>query len=188
MRERFPADAPLRSVVEHIAGRHPSLSSFSLLQGFPRKRFGEAELACSLRSLGLTPNAALCIQTTPPETPQDAQSPADPPPAPNQPPQQQQQPPPPYEPPLQPRLPLLEGPGRGPDPVIPPPLPNELWEEAANYAGIPGVGPGPSHFWGRVPTTWSKFYIYKQVLSWFTATRKRKVDALLKITVNYFQS
>uniref|UniRef100_A0A3Q0SV66 Si:ch73-173p19.1 n=1 Tax=Amphilophus citrinellus TaxID=61819 RepID=A0A3Q0SV66_AMPCI len=71
MRERFSADAPLRSVVEHITGRHPSLPSFSLLQGFPRKRFGEAELACSLRSLGLTPNAALCIQTTPPETPQD---------------------------------------------------------------------------------------------------------------------
>ncbi|KAJ8375115.1 hypothetical protein SKAU_G00056950 [Synaphobranchus kaupii] len=74
MRERFPADAPLRRVVEHISGRHPSLPSFSLLQGFPRKRFGEAELACSLRSLGLTPNAALCIQTTPPETPQDSPS------------------------------------------------------------------------------------------------------------------
>uniref|UniRef100_A0A3P9NHB4 Si:ch73-173p19.1 n=1 Tax=Poecilia reticulata TaxID=8081 RepID=A0A3P9NHB4_POERE len=75
MRERFSADAPLRSVVEHISGRHPSLSPFSLLQGFPRKRFGEAELACSLHSLGLTPNAALCIQTTPPETPQDPPSP-----------------------------------------------------------------------------------------------------------------
>ena len=78
MRERFPSDAPLRHVVEHIAGRHPSLPAFSLLQGFPRKRFGEAELACSLHSLGLTPNAALCIQTTPPETPAAPPSPASP--------------------------------------------------------------------------------------------------------------
>ncbi|XP_070709452.1 uncharacterized protein [Pempheris klunzingeri] len=144
MRERFPADAPLRSVVEHITGRHPSLPSFSLLQGFPRKRFGEAELACSLRSLGLTPNAALCIQTTPPETPQEAQSPADPPSA-------EQNEPPPCAVPFQPRIPVLEGAGR-PDLVLPPPLPNQVWEEAVNFAGIPGVGPslsGPSHFWGR---------------------------------------
>ncbi|XP_059182590.1 uncharacterized protein si:ch73-173p19.1 [Centropristis striata] len=144
MRERFPADAPLRSVVEHISGRHPSLSSFSLLQGFPRKRFGEAELACSLHSLGLTPNAALCIQTTPPETPQDPPSPAEPPSA-------GQNEPSPCDVSPQPHVPVLEGLG-GPDLVIPPPLPNQLWEEAVNYAGIPGAGPspsGPSHFWGR---------------------------------------
>lgn len=144
MRERFPADAPLRAVVEHITGRHPSLPSFSLLQGFPRKRFGEAELACSLRSLGLTPNAALCIQTTPPETPQDAQSPADPPSA-------GQDEPSPCDGSPQPQIPALEG-AEGQDLLLPPPLPNQLWEEAVNYAGIPGVGPslsGSSHFWGR---------------------------------------
>ncbi|XP_056290762.1 uncharacterized protein si:ch73-173p19.1 [Pseudoliparis swirei] len=137
MRERFPADAPLRSVVEHIAGRHPSLPAFSLLQGFPRKRFGEAELACSLHSLGLTPNAALCIQTTPPGAPQDPPSPADEPS--------------PCDVCPQPQIPVLAGAG-GPDLVLPPPLPNELWEEAVNYAGLPGGGPsltGPSHFWGR---------------------------------------
>lgn len=148
MRERFPADAPLRSVVEHISGRHPSLPSFSLLQGFPRKRFGEAELACSLRSLGLTPNAALCIQTTSPETPQEQPSPVarltlgqaaeeevvTPPDVPTPPPQ----------------VPVEEM-GEE-EPALPPPLPNQLWEEAVGYAGIPGVGPpltGPSHFWGR---------------------------------------
>ncbi|KAM6900148.1 uncharacterized protein FYW49_016694 [Xenentodon cancila] len=144
MRERFSADAPLRSVVEHITGRHPSLPSFSLLQGFPRKRFGEAELACSLRSLGLTPNAALCIQTTPQEMPQDPPSPADPPSA------SQNEPPMCVLPP-QPQIPDQEGSG-GQDAVIPPLLPNQVWEEAVNYAGIPGVGPslsGPSHFWGR---------------------------------------
>lgn len=142
MRERFPADAPLRRVVEHITGRHPSLPSFSLLQGFPRKRFGEAELACSLRSLGLTPNAALCIQTTPPETPQDAQSPAEPPSA------GQNEP---CDASPQPRVPVVEG-ADGQDVVLPPPLPNQLWEEAVNYAGIPGAGPslsGSSHVWGR---------------------------------------
>ncbi|XP_034718110.1 uncharacterized protein si:ch73-173p19.1 [Etheostoma cragini] len=144
MRERFPADAPLRSVVEHITGRHPSLASFSLLQGFPRKRFGEAELACSLHSLGLTPNAALCIQTTPPETPQDPPSPADPPSA-------AQNEPSPCDVAPHPHIPVQEGVGEQ-DLVLPPPLPNQLWEEAVNYAGIPGVGPsltGPSHFWGR---------------------------------------
>ncbi|CAK6967457.1 uncharacterized protein si:ch73-173p19.1 [Scomber scombrus] len=148
MRERFPADAPLRSVVEHITGRHPSLPTFSLLQGFPRKRFGEAELACSLRSLGLTPNAALCIQTTPPETPQDPPSPAAE--LPLALPVEQIEPAPCVVLP-QPQIPIEEA-AEGLDPVLPPPLPNQLWEEAANYAGIPGVGPslsGPSHFWGR---------------------------------------
>ncbi|XP_056869061.1 uncharacterized protein si:ch73-173p19.1 [Takifugu flavidus] len=143
MRERFPADAPLSSVVEHIAGRHPSLSSFSLVQGFPRKRFGETELTCSLRSLGLTPNAALCIQTTPPETPQDAQSPADPLSAGGGAPS-------PCDVSPQPCIPVPEG-AEGQEPMVPPPLPNQLWEEAVNYAGIPGAGRslfGLSHFWG----------------------------------------
>ncbi|XP_062235414.1 uncharacterized protein si:ch73-173p19.1 isoform X1 [Platichthys flesus] len=150
IRERFPADAPLRSVMEHISGRHPSLPSFSLLQGFPRKRFGEAELACSLRSLGLTPNAALCIQTTPPETPQDPPSPADPPLAVQNEPPPCVEPPQPLQPP-QPRIPVMEG-AEGQDMALPPPLPNQLWEEAVNYAGIPEAGAslsGPSHCWGR---------------------------------------
>uniref|UniRef100_A0A672RPY8 Uncharacterized LOC107599662 n=1 Tax=Sinocyclocheilus grahami TaxID=75366 RepID=A0A672RPY8_SINGR len=155
MRERFPADTPLSHVVEYIAGRHPSLPAFSLLQGFPRKRFGEAELTCSLRSLGLTPNAALCIQTTPSETPQDPPSPAsrlavvgqeeaEPEPQP----QEEPVAPPNEQPQVEARaLEELE---------IPPPLPHQLWEEAVGYAGIPGVGPplsGPSHFWGlpRLP-------------------------------------
>ncbi|XP_016146803.1 uncharacterized protein [Sinocyclocheilus grahami] len=118
---------------------------------FPRKRFGEAELTCSLRSLGLTPNAALCIQTTPSETPQDPPSPAsrlavvgqeeaEPEPQP----QEEPVAPPNEQPQVEARaLEELE---------IPPPLPHQLWEEAVGYAGIPGVGPplsGPSHFWGR---------------------------------------
>lgn len=142
MRERFPADAPLRSVVEHISGRHPSLTSFSLLQGFPRKRFGEAELACSLQSLGLTPNAALCIQTTPPETPQEAPSSAVPPAV------QQNESAPSPEPPQPQNLDQ----DREPGPVVPPLLPNRMWEEAVNVAGIPEMGhllSGPSHRWGR---------------------------------------
>ncbi|XP_029003667.1 uncharacterized protein si:ch73-173p19.1 isoform X2 [Betta splendens] len=143
MRERFPADAPLRSVVEHITRRYPSLPSFSLLQGFPRKRFGEAEFACSLHSLGLTPNAALCIQTTPPETPQDPQSPAEPPST------EHNEPSPCLVPP-HPRIPFLEEAGE--QERLPPPLPNQLWEEAVNNAGIPRGGhplPGPLHLWGR---------------------------------------
>ena len=147
MRERFPADAPLRSVMEHISGRHPSLPSFSLLQGFPRKRFGEAELACSLHSLGLTPNAALCIQTTPPETPQDPASPATPLSSSQA--AVEEVVTPPNLPRLPPQVPVQE---MGEEPALPPPLPQQLWEEAVGYAGIPGVGPpltGPSHFWGK---------------------------------------
>lgn len=146
MRERFPADTPLSHVVEYIAGRHPSLPAFSLLQGFPRKRFGESELACSLRSLGLTPNAALCIQTTPPETPQDPTSPASQLGVVEQ---------------AEVELPELARPPTDPpqeeagledDLVVPPPLPRELWEEAVGYAGIPGVEPpfaDPAHRWGK---------------------------------------
>ncbi|XP_056155397.1 uncharacterized protein si:ch73-173p19.1 isoform X2 [Lampris incognitus] len=144
IRERFPADAPLRVVVEHISGRHPSLPPFSLLQGFPRKRFGEAELECSLHSLGLTPNAALCIQTTPPETPQDPPSPAKSLSA-----EQDNQASFTMSP--QPQIPVPEE-ARGEQPPLPPPLPHQVWEEAVGYAGIPDVGPplsGPSHFWGR---------------------------------------
>ncbi|KAL0156388.1 hypothetical protein M9458_047634, partial [Cirrhinus mrigala] len=146
MRERFPADTPLSHVVEYIAGRHPSLPAFSLLQGFPRKRFGEAELTCSLRSLGLTPNAALCIQTTPPETPQDPPSPAARLAVVGQPeaePQEEPVAPPPNE------QPQVEA-GALEELEVPPPLPHQLWEEAVGYAGIPGVGPplsGPSHYW-----------------------------------------
>lgn len=145
VRERFPADAPLRRVVEHISGRHPSLPPFSLLQGFPRRRFGEAELACSLLSLGLTPNAALCIQTTPPETPQDVLSPAEPPAAAAAAPAAAQNEAPPC-------APAPEVPPAGLDLAPPPLLPNQLWEEAMHYAGIPGAGhalSGSSHFWGR---------------------------------------
>ncbi|MEQ2170526.1 hypothetical protein GOODEAATRI_001072 [Goodea atripinnis] len=163
MRERFSADAPLSSVVEHISGRHPSLPSFSLLQSFPRKRFGEAELACSLRSLGLTPNAALCIQTTPPETPQDPPSPADPPPAaPNE-------PPPCIFP--QPQVPVPEE-AEALDPALVHRLPNDLWEEAVNYAGIPRAGPpvsGPFHLWGQYQT--SKTSSDGEARDWFLGTQ-----------------
>ncbi|XP_048870237.1 uncharacterized protein si:ch73-173p19.1 [Brienomyrus brachyistius] len=130
MRERFPAEAPLRCVVEHISERHPSLASFTLLHSFPRKRFGEAELSLSLRELGLTPNAALCIQATPPEMPgvgtrgqEEVAEEVE---------EQQQPPPPSLSPPR--------------------PLPRQLWEEAVGYAGIPGVAPplaGQPHYWGR---------------------------------------
>ncbi|XP_051543477.1 uncharacterized protein LOC127434637 isoform X2 [Myxocyprinus asiaticus] len=147
LRERFPSDTPLSQVVEYIAGRHPTLPAFSLLQGFPRKRFGEAELACSLRSLGLTPNAALCIQTTPPETPQDPPSPASQLAVVGQPEAELHEEPvgPPNELPQEEARALEEM-------VVAPPLPHQLWEEAVGYAGIPGVGPplpGPSHYWGR---------------------------------------
>ncbi|KAL1006892.1 hypothetical protein UPYG_G00078570 [Umbra pygmaea] len=148
MRERFSADAPLCSVVEHISRHHPSLASFALLQGFPRKRFGEAELACSLRSLGLTPNAALCIQTTPPETPQDPPSPTSDIPS-GQAEEASRVAPPPTTPPepQQPEVPELEE-----EEMEFPHFPPGFLEDAVGFAGLPGVGLpmyGPSHSWGR---------------------------------------
>ncbi|XP_041103536.1 uncharacterized protein si:ch73-173p19.1 [Polyodon spathula] len=166
MRERFPAEASLRSVMQHISERYPSLSSFSLVQGFPRKRFGEAELACSLRALGLTPNAALCIQNTPLEP---AETPAETPEASS-----------PDKPEDRPRLPrppamshswgpgeFLRGMGAGseqegginreaeeppPSPPQPPTLPSPLLEAAIVNAGIhSGWQPlsMQSHRWGK---------------------------------------
>lgn len=175
MRERFPADAPLSSVVEHITRRYPSLPSFSLLQGFPRKRFGQAELSCSLHSLGLTPNAALCIQTTPPETPQDAQNPPELPSA-------GQNEPSPCSVPPQLHVPVQEE--AGDQDLLPPPLPNPLWEEAMNYAGIPEVGhslSGP-HFWGKYIHQ-SLFDVYSSIRSPVN-TRVRRV-LVLEIPIFY---
>ncbi|XP_034023049.1 uncharacterized protein si:ch73-173p19.1 isoform X1 [Thalassophryne amazonica] len=140
LRERFAADAPLQTVVEHISDRHPSLPAFTLLQGFPRKRFGEAELTCSLRSLGLTPNAALCIQITPPETPQDPQRPADQPPV-----GQNDHASSGASP--QPHVPVQEVAGRQ-DFFVPPPLPDQIFSPAAVYEGLPSPS-GHSHFWGQ---------------------------------------
>ncbi|XP_072513103.1 uncharacterized protein [Salminus brasiliensis] len=135
MRERFPADALLCSVVERIAARHPSLPAFTLLQGFPRKRFSEAELTLSLRSLGLTPSAALCIQTAPAVSAPQVESIPDPEHA--EPPQLQGAAEPQQ---LQEEVDLDQL-------VLPRPFPNQLWEEAVEHVGI---GPsGPSHFWGR---------------------------------------
>ncbi|XP_049341397.1 uncharacterized protein si:ch73-173p19.1 [Astyanax mexicanus] len=129
MRECFPADALLCSVVEHIAARHPSLPAFTLLQGFPRKRFSEAELTLSLRFLGLTPNAALCIQTTPAVSNLESENIPNPEPVEH------------IEPPQ------LQAEAELEQLVLPRPFPHQFWEEAVEHVGI---GPsGPSHFWGR---------------------------------------
>ncbi|TFJ96669.1 canalicular multispecific organic anion transporter 2-like [Platysternon megacephalum] len=66
LRERFPADCPLQHVTQRLSTLHPDLPPFTLLQGFPRRRFGPAELPCSLQALGLTPSATLCVLATEP--------------------------------------------------------------------------------------------------------------------------
>uniref|UniRef100_H3ALW3 UBX domain-containing protein n=1 Tax=Latimeria chalumnae TaxID=7897 RepID=H3ALW3_LATCH len=66
-RERFQAEATLQSVKEHVAGRCPELQSFTFVQGFPKKVFTHADLSSTLKSLGLTPNATLCIQNAEPK-------------------------------------------------------------------------------------------------------------------------
>ncbi|XP_050798418.1 uncharacterized protein LOC127045815 isoform X3 [Gopherus flavomarginatus] len=66
LRERFPADCPLQHVTQRLSTLHPDLLPFTLLQGFPKRRFGPAELPCSLQALGLTPSATLCVLATKP--------------------------------------------------------------------------------------------------------------------------
>uniref|UniRef100_A0A4W4GXM4 Uncharacterized protein n=1 Tax=Electrophorus electricus TaxID=8005 RepID=A0A4W4GXM4_ELEEL len=139
MRECFPADSSLRSVVEHIAAQHPSLPAFTLIQGFPRRRFCETELACSLRSLGLTPNAALCIQTIRPVNPQDTSKPT------GQLASEQAE----EKPGLQPNELPLQQEAAGLELAVPRPFPHQLWEEAAEHAGIQPPHSGISHCWGR---------------------------------------
>ncbi|XP_069502090.1 uncharacterized protein [Ambystoma mexicanum] len=62
MRERFCADSLLHTVVEHISGLHPHLQNFDLLQTFPKRNFSVNEQSFTLKALGLTPNATLCIR------------------------------------------------------------------------------------------------------------------------------
>ncbi|CAM4525518.1 unnamed protein product [Lepidochelys olivacea] len=66
LRERFPANCLLQDVTQHLSTLHPDLPPFTLLQGFPKRRFGPAELSCSLQALGLTPSATLCVLATEP--------------------------------------------------------------------------------------------------------------------------
>ncbi|KAL4593126.1 hypothetical protein GN956_G27045, partial [Arapaima gigas] len=82
---------------------------------------------CRCLSLGLTPNATLCFQTTPPETPAEGprpegrlERPADDAPSPN-------------------GSALPEDEPAEEEPSLPPPLPRRLWEEAAARAGVPGA-------------------------------------------------
>nr|XP_048698014.1 uncharacterized protein LOC125632995 isoform X14 [Caretta caretta] len=66
LRERFLANCLLQDVTQHLSTLHPDLPPFTLLQGFPKRRFGPAELSCSLQALGLTPSATLCVLATEP--------------------------------------------------------------------------------------------------------------------------
>lgn len=120
----FPADAPLRDVVDHVTSLHPSLPSFTLFHGFPRRRVSENDLSLSLHSLGLTPNAALVLQAI---TPPDPSIPAfvhDP------------------EPPRS-DLHAQQGANELPQPVAPPQLQPLRWEDMM-HAGIAE----PHHHWG----------------------------------------
>ncbi|XP_063806466.1 uncharacterized protein LOC134985575 [Pseudophryne corroboree] len=61
LRLEFPADSSLQCVYDHISSLQSSLSTSSLLQTFPTRRFTDEDLSRSLQELGLTPNATLCV-------------------------------------------------------------------------------------------------------------------------------
>ncbi|XP_053569228.1 uncharacterized protein LOC128659681 [Bombina bombina] len=87
LRLGFSADSPLRSVCERLDSLHPSFAPCCLLQTFPTRHFSAEDLTRSLRDLGLTPNATLCVRTS--ETfspPQVLHSCPDPPLSPREPP------------------------------------------------------------------------------------------------------
>lgn len=120
----FPADAPLRDVVDHVTSLRPSLPLFTLFHGFPRRRFSNDDLSLSLRSLGLTPNAALVLQAITPPDPPIPTADHDPEPPRSDPPAQQ------------------EG-NELPQPVAPPQFQPLRWEDMV-HAGIVE----PRHRWG----------------------------------------
>ncbi|XP_042333141.1 uncharacterized protein LOC121935558 isoform X2 [Sceloporus undulatus] len=67
IREHFPADSPLETLHQHLLAQHPELSpSSSFLQTFPKRRFSPADFSSTLRDLGLTPSATLCLVDPPP--------------------------------------------------------------------------------------------------------------------------
>lgn len=66
-RERFSAEDSLQTVKQYLAKHCPELQDFVLIQNFPKKVFSEADQKTTLRALGLTPNATLCIQSTEPK-------------------------------------------------------------------------------------------------------------------------
>ncbi|KAM4603186.1 uncharacterized protein O3C94_022753 isoform 1-T2 [Discoglossus pictus] len=75
----FSADSPLQGVCDHIDSLHPSLAPCRLLQTFPTRHFSAEDLHCSLRDLGLTPNATLCVRPIEASTPPQEDSSPSPP-------------------------------------------------------------------------------------------------------------
>lgn len=124
LRVCFPADARLRDVVDHVTSLHPSLPTFTLFHGFPRRRFSDSDLSLSLHSLGLTPNAALVLQAITPPDPSIPSAIHDPEP-------------PRSDPPVQ------QGAVELPQPVAPPQFQPPRWEDMV-HAGIAE----PRHRWG----------------------------------------
>ncbi|XP_077772731.1 uncharacterized protein LOC114607271 isoform X2 [Podarcis muralis] len=62
VRQSFPSASPLEAVRLRLLELHPQLPpAFSLLQGFPKRHFGPADLPRSLGDLGLAPSATLCV-------------------------------------------------------------------------------------------------------------------------------
>lgn len=125
LRVCFPADARLRDVVDHVTSLHPSLPTFTLFHGFPRRRFSDSDLSLSLHSLGLTPNAALVLQAITPPDPSIPTAIHDPEP-------------PRSDPPVQ------QGAVELPQPVAPPQFQPPHWEDMV-HAGIAE----PRHRWGH---------------------------------------
>ncbi|XP_043923515.1 uncharacterized protein LOC122798540 isoform X2 [Protopterus annectens] len=66
-RERFSAEDSLQAVKQYLAKHCPELKDFILIQSFPKRIFNETDEETTLRTLGLTPNATLCIQSTEPK-------------------------------------------------------------------------------------------------------------------------
>ncbi|KAM9292264.1 uncharacterized protein PAF06_018982 [Gastrophryne carolinensis] len=82
LRLSFPASSPLGLVCDHVTSLQPALAPCCLLQTFPTRHFGEAELLRSLHDLGLTPSATLCVRPRGvPAPPLQDPPPQDPPPA-----------------------------------------------------------------------------------------------------------
>ncbi|XP_067887169.1 uncharacterized protein si:ch73-173p19.1 [Heterodontus francisci] len=62
LRERFREDDTLQSVKDYVKRQCPELQTITLLQSFPKRHFMDTDLGSTLGTLGLSPNATLCVR------------------------------------------------------------------------------------------------------------------------------
>ncbi|XP_063159262.1 uncharacterized protein LOC134497509 isoform X2 [Candoia aspera] len=136
LRRCLPADSSLESVHRLLLSLRPELSpACFFLQGFPKRRFGPADLPLTLLALGLAPGATLCVVD--PASGAAPPAPSEPPPA------EGSACPRSAERPAEPGSPARQGGLAGP------PLSRRRWGVPPTAQEPAGRSAGPPHQWPR---------------------------------------